>query len=291
MINDTEHVIVAAQDGFLDQVHALKKNKAIIIALVNKAYYPLFELWYSRFSKLNIHNYLIVSLDRHTHLNLQNRGINTRLVEIRNPRYVSDFFSKHLYEVSGKKLGRQFRRSTTVSYRQKIWRTRVEILKRIIDSGVNVIHTDIDAIWRHDILPYIESIDKDLIISIAHGMPKTAIERWGFSLCCGFYMLRSNDKTQRFVDDYLRATIDAKDDQVALNNLIMDSGIRWVSKDTTRNEGNLERYGLHIHVLDEGVVSRKPVPNAYVYHPVVALDAVQRVRKIVEKLESTVANG
>ncbi len=214
-------------------------------------------------------------------------GVNTRLVEIRNRHYVSDFVSKHLYEVSGKKLGKQFRRSTIVSYRQKIWRARVEILKRIIDSGVDVIHTDIDAIWCHDILPYIENIDKDLIISIAHGMPKTAIERWGFSLCCGFYMLRSNDKTRRFVDDYLRATIDAKDDQVALNNLIMDSGIRWVSKDTTRNEGNLERYGLVVHVLDEGVVSRKPVPNAYVYHPVVALDAVQRVRKIVEKLESS----
>ena len=169
-------------------------NKIIVFA--NYDYLPVLENWFAAMCNIEVADYLVVSLDERLHDVLERRGIDSML----RPCELD--------------LG-------------KLWIHRVEVLLELMEEGYDVIHSDADAIWLKDPQPYLQSLRQDMIFSQGTIWPPDVQDKWGFVLCCGFFMLRSNKKTLQFVNELLQRVKKDKDDQVSCNRILMEQAAVW----------------------------------------------------------------
>ena len=179
-------------------------NKPHIIVFANYNYLPVLENWIIAIQKTGITNYLIISLDEKLHLYLRQRSIHTLL----RPCELD--------------LG-------------KLWIHRVEVILEFIAKGHDIIHSDADAIWLKDPLPYLNDLPQDMIFSQGTLWPPDIQKKWGFVLCCGFFMLRSNKNTLAFMQKLLERVKQDKDDQVSCNRLLFEEGLTWNMPKETYN--------------------------------------------------------
>ncbi len=227
---------------YLPQAMSLAQDGTIVIAFLNDSYYPLFDLWYRLFRKHNLSNYLIFALDERCFKRLKANGINA--------------FQLDLDEA-------QFSRGN-------LWVLRIEVLRELIRSGLDVIHTDVDAFWLRNAVDAfgVQGQSNHLVISRDAGVPKEAKEVWGFTMCCGLYLLRSNSVTVRFVDDYLARVREVRDDQRALNYMLLEEKVVWSPNELGGESTYIKQYEMKIDVLSYEIATRGGNrPNAYVYHP------------------------
>ena len=157
---------------------ALIKEKCIVITFTDINYLDIFNIFYSKFQKLNLNNLLVVSLDVNTYEHLKNRNINT------------------IYEPF------EFKNN-----KNKFWYFRLTIINKIFqENKKNIIHTDADCFWLKNILEEINKISHnyDIIGSIGFGQPKKIIQELGFSLCCGFYFIKYSKQTMNIFDKIVR---------------------------------------------------------------------------------------
>jgi hypothetical protein len=109
---------------------------------------------------------------------------------------------------------------------QNLWRLRL-LLARTCAHGIDVIHSDIDAIWLRNPIPeYFSQNADDLVVSQGTAWPYEVVTRQGFVLCCGLFYLRSNDASLTLLNDMLRNIVLTNDDQTSLNHLIHAS-VTW----------------------------------------------------------------
>jgi hypothetical protein len=227
---------------FVPQAKRLAQNGNIVIAFLSDSYYPLFDLWYRLFRKHNLDNYLIFALDERCFKRLKMNGINAFQLDLDKAQ-----FSKG-----------------------NLWVLRIEVLRELVRSGLHVIHTDVDAFWLRNAVDAfgIQDQSSHLIISRDAGVPKEAKELWGFTMCCGLYLLRSNSVTVRFVDDYLARVREVRDDQRALNYMLLEGKVLWSPNEMDGDSTYLKTHEMTIDVLSYEIATRGGVrPNAYVYHP------------------------
>lgn len=111
--------------------------------------------------------------------------------------------------------------------RASFWVRRLMAIRRLIDGGNPVVHTDIDAFWLQSPWPILEQIDADFVFTMDMGIPEKVREDWGFTLCCGFYLARPSQSVKKFFADWFRRTESLGDDQIALNDLIHARNIEW----------------------------------------------------------------
>lgn len=224
----------------VNHVQKLAHKNTIILTFVNDGYFPMFNVWYELFCQHGIHNYLVIALDKSCYKKLRSKGINTELLDLSG-----DLFSK-----------------------QNLWVLRIELINKILLSGINVLHTDVDAFWIKNPLNIIYEEKQDLMISRDEGIPKEAVETWGFSMCCGFYFLRSNSTTRAFMVDLLAKTHEWKDDQRAFNYMFLEEQIDWPPDGSFGKIAHIKKYDLHICLLPYDVVVRgEDYPDSYVFHP------------------------
>lgn len=172
------------------------KKEVKIVVFANYNYLPVLKNWMIAMKNLNIANYIIIALDEELHTYLKAKNIPTLL---------------RLCELD----------------LEKLWIHRVEVLLELLEEGYNVIHSDADAVWLKDPLPYLEKLPQDMIFSQGTIWPPDVQEEWGFVLCCGFFMLRSNKKTLRFMHDLLNRVKKDKDDQVSCNRMLLERKTVW----------------------------------------------------------------
>lgn len=111
--------------------------------------------------------------------------------------------------------------------RSQIWKGRFAFIQQRLATWGEVVHTDLDAFWLRDPLAVLPSIDADLVITKDRGIPKSNVIRWGFSLCCGFFSARSGRGTTRLFLRWQEALDALKDDQRALNALLLRQQVAW----------------------------------------------------------------
>lgn len=240
-----DHHNISPQNAVLiEKIQELAEKDTIILAWLDNAYFPVFRLWHYFFKQHHLKNLLVLALDDRVYHKLASSGINTF-------RIVRSYQSK-----------------------REIWGTRPEIVRDIIHSGINIIQTDIDAFWLKNIMDELDNnLSNDLVISIAYGIPKELVKQWGFTLCCGFYFLRSNKKTKAFLDDndFVALSRKVTSDQAGLNLTLQKKGVKWLLQDTSKNHGYLEQYDMHIEVLSKGIISRSAHEDRdgdiSIYHP------------------------
>jgi len=116
--------------------------------------------------------------------------------------------------------------------RHHLWMLRVLIIKSLISLGRIVISLDLDAILLSDLSKMLESLPQaDIIAQQDYSGPMDVARKFGFIVCCGFMVIRSNQSTVSFLERYVRQTNLELDDQSALNHLLADCAITNVIKE------------------------------------------------------------
>ena len=181
--------------SIFSHVEKEKKGKLTIV-FANYDYLPVLENWLYAMQRIGVDNFLIIALDKKLYDHLQNKNINSRL-------YPCEL-----------DLG-------------KLWIHRIEVILKLLKEGYDIIHSDADAIWLQDPLPYLDSLPHDMIFSQGTVWPPDVHEAWNFVLCCGFFMIRSNKDTLKFIHTLLQQVKKDKDDQRSCNRLLLDMQTTW----------------------------------------------------------------
>lgn len=222
------------------------------IVFANTAYREIADNWIRAVSRLEIENFWFVALDQNIHDHLTKIGVQAVLVEC----------------APGLKT---------------LWKLRIQLFRVLVDSGIDFIHSDADAVWLRDPIAryYTEQKDLDLIASQGTIWPPDVFTQWNFVLCCGFFVLRANERTEIFLR---KLEVDVEitgDDQVSVNRLILQHDVTWniespyplqfqnakilLSRKMIVGEGD----GLRIGVIPFAEVPRLHLRNndPYIEHP------------------------
>jgi hypothetical protein len=117
----------------------------------------------------------------------------------------------------------------------RVWMKRMQIARRYIESGTDVIMSDVDALWmRTDIFKDLsEYARRSDIVSSRAFWPHHIREKWGACLCMGFIYMKSGKFTSALFTSMLKYLIgrdergEVLDDQVAVNQILDQWAIKW----------------------------------------------------------------
>ena len=148
---------------------------------------------------------------------------------------------------------------------------------------IDFIHSDVDAIWLKNPLPYLARHNNyDLLASQGTTHPWKAFQKWGFTLCYGFFLVKSTKQTRQFLKGVASQTTYTDDDQQGLNHILLKDNLDWQINDTyTYSDNNTllcsdtiirrQSQGLHVGLLSfkqfVRVTTQAPTSDNYVYHP------------------------
>ena len=177
----------------------LDKRLPLCLTVANKLYVPLLENWLTRMQQLEVHNLVVAAADSFTFDFLKSRGV-----------------SAVLFPCAGER---------------KIHRLKTRLSQYFLNLDYDIILSDIDAVWIKDCIPFLcsENRDYEILVSIEYGYPPEIERAWGFSLCSGFYFIRSNLATKVFMNHWVssqRLSLNSHD-QKALNHLVYSLDAEW----------------------------------------------------------------
>jgi hypothetical protein len=220
-------------------------ESTIIITFIDYAYLPIFNLWYTYFSKLNLNNLLVISLDKEIYAELQERNIKTILCEYRI--YKEEYWKD----------------------RDEFWKFRLNIIYNIfISSRKNIIHTDSDCIWLKNIYGLIKDLPYDFIGSIEKGHPHEVSKQYGFVMCCGFYYIKYNEKMVSLFKNIMMQTNLGTDDQSLFNYYMFNNMLEIIESPTDLIEKEIQLKDVTIRLLNNRIISRDFFnEDTYCFHP------------------------
>ncbi len=167
------------------------------------------------------------------------------------------------------------------------WLHRLLIWDYLIDRGVDIIQSDVDAIWfKNPIDEYFLESKYDLVWTQGTLHPRSVLARWGFILCTGLFWAKAGAGTKAFFAALRSraAQILATTDQAVINQLLYDEGATWDVAEAasyqldwqghpfTGFEGVLEgrcpAFGLRLAMLPYRLFPRSVTPGsgAFVKH-------------------------
>ena len=196
-----------------------------IIAFGNSRYKRIAHNWALYLYHHGIDNYIVYSLDRDIYDYLHENKINTELLPM-------DMFQGEKYD----------------------WRGRVKFIANLLNEGVDVLHSDLDAIWLKTPLKFIEN-DYDIVASTGT-YPIDIFQRVGYTLCMGWIYYKSSTVVKGLLKTILGQSNSVSfDDQVEFNREIFNNENKWKN--------------LKLKTLDESIISRATPhnKNTYVAHP------------------------
>ncbi len=202
-------------------------EKYVILAGLGKDYHRMFQLWYSFFSGYGLDKMLIViTFDNESEALVRSLGIRVHPA------------GKQIIQLSD------------------IFVERLSVIREYLEQGFHVIHTDLDAFWFSRSVVELANPAFDLQISKGGGHPRAAVEKWGFSLCCGFFILHSNSSTLDFTRTWVDETIKLRDDQTALNELLLRDPPGWHEGPHEGHIGTCRGYNLSLQAFSTQIISR-----------------------------------
>ena len=215
-------------------------SDTIILTFTDHVFLPIFNIWYDYFSKLNLPNLLVVSLDPATFKDLSGRGIRTILCN---------------YQIKDRCAFWKFRLSTIVNIFKKYKK--------------NLIHTDADCIWFKDVYSLIRDLPYDFIGSMEHGIPVALSKKHGFVTCCGFYYVKYNERATAMFEKIMSQTDHGTDDQVLFNYYMFDNMQSIICNPSNLIEkAVLLKDNTTMALLNESIVHREVYNDStYCFHP------------------------
>lgn len=237
---------------------AKRETGTLIITFASSVYLEALNNWSHAMRRLRIANWAVMALDDKIYELMKERGVSVYRV-----RCKPDF--------------------------SDIWLQRIEVIEGLLKAGINVIHSDLDAIWLKDPRALLQESSYDIISSQGTYWPRPVHAKWGFVLCCGFIYYRSSNRMIDLASRIKEAVIRAprSDDQAELNTFLAEDGIEWTISQPTYvkshndvaftcsrrwiiGKGKLYKVALLPHHEFQRVVMREDFSKAYVVHPVSA---------------------
>lgn len=194
-----------------------------IVAFGNSRYKRVAHNWALYLQHHKIENYTIYSLDQEIYDYLCKNNINTELLSL------------NIFE------GQSWN-----------WIERLKFIHNLLKKNINVLHSDLDAVWLHNPLSLIEN-GYD-IVSSTGTFPEDVYDKVGYTLCMGWIYYKSSSIVKELFESALNAkTHDNFDDQLEFNREIFN--------------GNWQN--LKLKTLDQSIISRDQPYNegTYVAHP------------------------
>ena len=165
------------------KLEAAKVGKQLTFLTASLNYLPILINWliHAKNNALPLmENLLVMCVDQNCHEILSRKGILSQLV------LVTDIIHS-VKDVSGEKL-----------FGARVI-TRLTVLRLLNYWGCDVLVIDIDALLINNIQPIFDHFsDSDIIISTVNAkkcIPPSARNAWGFCLCIGLLLIRSNTNT------------------------------------------------------------------------------------------------
>ena len=256
-----QHKLSAILDVARQHITALDYISPLIVVHVNYAYVELLDNWLCAMERIGIDikkQCLVVALDKKTHCHIQEKGLGSVLCDL-------DIFP------------------TLIQFKV-IFTFRAMFNSLLADMGIDFIHSDVDAIWLKNPLPYLARHNNyDLLASQGTTHPRKAFQKWGVTLCCGFFFVKSTKQTRQFLKKVASQTKHSGDDQQGLNHILLKGNLDWQINDTyntsSRNNTFLcsrhiirgQSQGLHVGLLPfkqfVRATTQAPTSDTYVYHP------------------------
>jgi len=165
------------------KLDAAKIGKQLTYVTVSMNYLPVLINWLI-YAKLNampiLENLLVVCMDTSSYEILSRKGMLSQMVKINDIIYsIKDMDNSGIF-------------SARVI-------TRLTVLRLLNYWGYDVLIMDIDALLINNIQPILDYFNEnDIIMSTANGtncIPSAARKLWGFCLCIGLLLIRSNVNT------------------------------------------------------------------------------------------------
>ena len=161
--------------------------------------------WACHALAIGIRWFVLVAFDEQLHASLSSRSA----------------LAKHvvLHNISINKL-------TVIGERQKFG-------LKALEAGLNVVHSDADALWLRDPFPLLA--EGDVVAERIWGKPLSVVRAWGAGICTGFYFLRSTPAVRalaRSVRDEIarkrkRQPTWQASDQYFVNVVLHRHGVAW----------------------------------------------------------------
>ena len=230
-----------------------------IVTFCNADYVNLAVPWVRNLERTGVRDYVVAATDEIAQAELTKQGVNTRLV--------NGVFSKD---------------------QKYVFTSRLNVIHQYLKDGVDVVHSDLDAIWKRNILPELDDPGVDLYMSQGTVLPQEHFEKHGFVLCCGFYYAKSNERVVNFFTALLKFIDERRErnDQRALNLLLLDTewqldatekrsaGFSWFESNIA---GYNKAFNLRLSLISMSKVQRIRVnQEGAVYHPCSGGNSLQR---------------
>lgn len=244
---------VALQDGSLqthirDEVNAIAASSdgsPTVLVPLSGGYLSLFDLWIQQVRK-HIGSRIVVLAMDDAALQVTQTYDNVHVIDCRR------FFAWHEGKLHPKTRG-------------VLWLVRTLYLRALVAAGHSVMVLDLDAIPVGDVIPLLASLpDADVIAQLDHSIPMDVDRALGFVLCCGFMLWRPTVAAQALLDRFAAAAQVERDDQLALNHLLVADGI--VEKTNGANAMRFGSAGVQFACPDPSLVSRTLHTGSVVRH-------------------------
>jgi hypothetical protein len=174
------------------------RSNPLIIAFADARYLPLLAIWLDNLRRLGLERIRVYSLDAKTTTWCREQGADA--VEI---GWTGDL--------------------------RDLWVRRIQVFSGLLRAGEELIHSDTDAIWLRNPLREGSAArcTEDLVFSQGTVWPPDVHDRWGFVLCCGWFLARPTAGVIAFFQA-LEADVRASgDDQMSVNRLLAAGGASW----------------------------------------------------------------
>lgn len=182
----------------LAKLDIAKERQPLIVVFANRRYLDVLLNWMEAMRRLGVTDYLVVSMDKKMYQHMRRHGIRTILAQ------------------SGKSL-------------TDLWILRIDVFYCLIDCGIDVVHSDADAIWLRNPIPEYFQAEKelDLIASQGTRWPPDVFKQWGFVLCCGLFYMKSTPASVALLKKLRGHVEETGDDQKSLNQILVEMKIDW----------------------------------------------------------------
>jgi hypothetical protein len=220
--------------------------ETVIIVPVGKNFIHMFGLWKEQVTRHSSGQIVAMALDP-TARQILERDFSCRTL---------DFSAFFVFEPDGR---------ISISTRGAIWILRVFVLKELVARGHTVLSLDVDAIPVANLDNMLRTFPPaDIVAQQDYSIPMDVTRKLGFVVCCGCMLVRPTHSTIAFLESYCKRTMQELDDQLALNHLILRSGVTNIVK--TPSYLAFESVGLVFVCPDPSLVSRDTRHGAVIRH-------------------------
>lgn len=195
----------------LNLAHNNAEDAYFVLTFLSIEYFDLGLLWVQQVIQSGVKRFAVAATDTATAEKLSKLNIPYFMVEL-HPIIIEMAYENNPGGFNGKAMA--------------LINCRTQIIKFLLQSGINVLSCDIDALIIKNPLPVLENCN-DITFQRVVYFPKSTARIWGFSACCGFVAFRSSEEVVSLLNHVINIQKIVSSDQLALNLTLLEYGVEW----------------------------------------------------------------